>query len=164
MKKILFALSIATLLSTHFAAAQESCDTKIKLSTTAKGATYMQMEYCGDADLTTAFTCAKGSKKIKAVLPVSPFDPDDDPGQTFKNTFKFGKTTTERTLITVAPVKGGAGDIGGLITLDISDPLWKALTTPNLSVDSENNNSTTVVGVFEDSSEKLNTFKKACGL
>ena len=143
--------------------AQESCETKSEITTNSKGATFMQMEYCGDADLTTVFTCTKGSTKIKLVLPISAFDPDDDLGQTFKNTFKFDKVVTERTLKTVAPVKGGAGDVGAAIALDTSDPLWKALLTPNLDIASENNNSSSRVGTFEADVEKLNTFKKACG-
>ena len=67
-------------------------------------------------------------------------------------------------LKTVAPVKGGAGDMGATITLDTSDPLWKALLTPNLDVASENNNSSSRVGTFEGGVEKLKTFRKACGL
>lgn len=157
-------LTLFLIISFSAAYAQESCDTKTRLATTAKGATFMQMEYCGDADLTTVFTLTKGSKKIKLVLPISAFDPDDEPGQTFKNTFKFDKVVTERLLKTVAPVKGGAGDVGTTITLDTSDLLWKALLTPNLDVASDNNNSSSRVGTFEDGVEKLNAFRKACGL
>lgn len=144
--------------------AQESCDTKTKITTSNGRATFMQMEYCGDADLTTVFTCTKGSKKIKVVLPISAFDPDDQPGKSFKNTFTFDKLVTERTLKTVAPVKGGAGDGGAAITLDADDPLWIALLTPNLNVASVNNNSSTSVGTFEESRKKIATFKQVCGL
>jgi hypothetical protein len=148
----------------QMANAQESCDTKTKISTHGGSATFMQMEYCGDADLTTVFTCSKDSNRIKLVLPISAFDPDDQPGKSFNNTFKFDKVVTERTLKTVAPVKGGAGDVGAEITLDADDPLWKALLTPNLNVASENSNSSTSVGTFEESKDKIATFKKTYGL
>ena len=158
------AFILTTFMGLHSVNAQESCETKTRLATTGKGATFMQMDYCGDADLTTVFTCTKGSRKIELVLPIQAFGPDDAPGQIFKNTFKFGKVVTKRTLTTVAPVKGGAGDVGSTITLDASDPLWKALITSNLNVASENNNSSTSVGTFTSDAKKLNTFKKVCGL
>jgi hypothetical protein len=158
-----FFVILALLAFTPVAEAQESCETKSHVTTTAKGATFMQMEYCGDADLTTVFTCTKGSNEVKIVLPISAFDPDDEPGQTFKNTFKFGKVVTERTLRTVAPVKGGAGDVGAAITLATDDPLWKALLKPDLDIVSENNNSASRVGTYSSDKENLEKFFRACG-
>ena len=144
------------------ASAQESCDVKHSFEKTATGGRFLQILQCGDGDGTTELICVKGAKTVHALLPLQPSDVKV--GTKVEAIFTIGGKKITRTLTAAGPVKGGSDDIGGVIILDVNQPLWKALSLPGTDIPTEADGGTLNVATVSGSRASMTKFRKACGL
>lgn len=156
----IFALILLSKLGFAAEAQGETCDSTAKTTITTSGATFHQIVYCGDADLTMKISCTKLAKEVALILPAAAFEAKAGDNLVVK--FQLPKKTVSKKVVVVNPVEGGAGDMGISLSLGLSDPLWLALSKPGTDIYALEKESTGWIFIDKRNIKAFTTFKAAC--